>query len=146
MNVKIKVSHRGNLNGRNPDKENSPEYILQAIKAGYAVEIDLWGDDNALFLGHDKPQYEISRQFLYSNLDSLFVHCKNLDALDAVYHTPICFFTQDKDDYSLIHNSSYIWTNINRRTNNNCIIVLKDKEPPPVNCGGFCSDWVELHK
>ena len=38
----ILISHRGNINGKKPDLENKPEYIQNAIKLGYNVEIDVW--------------------------------------------------------------------------------------------------------
>ena len=42
----ILISHRGNINGKNPEKENHPDYIWVAIQAGYEVEIDVWFKDN----------------------------------------------------------------------------------------------------
>ena len=57
------IAHRGNITGRNPDEENSPDYISQAIQKGYDVEVDVWLMDG-IYLGHDKPQYETSIDFL----------------------------------------------------------------------------------
>ena len=37
----IFISHRGNLNGKNKKLENTPKYIIEAIKKGYHVEIDI---------------------------------------------------------------------------------------------------------
>ena len=34
------ISHRGNIKGPQPDKENRPSYIDCAIGNGYQVEID----------------------------------------------------------------------------------------------------------
>ena len=55
----ILISHRGNISGENPEKENHPEYIDKAISLGYDVEIDVWDDSGKIVLGHDVPQYEI---------------------------------------------------------------------------------------
>ena len=55
----IKIAHRGNLFGRIPERENSPEYIQEALAAGYDVEVDVWFEEGKLFLGHAKPQYEV---------------------------------------------------------------------------------------
>ena len=38
----ILIAHRGNTRGPKPEKENQPEYILQAIQEGFDVEIDVW--------------------------------------------------------------------------------------------------------
>lgn len=72
------VSHRGNLDGPNPDKENHPDYIKEALKHG-PVEIDIRIIDGKVFLGHDLPQYEIAYNFL--NKDGLYIHCKTLDTV-----------------------------------------------------------------
>jgi hypothetical protein len=49
----ILISHRGNINGKQPDKENHPLYIFEAIKQGFQVEIDVWFIDGKFKLGHD---------------------------------------------------------------------------------------------
>ena len=47
------ISHRGNLNGIQKDKENEPEYIISAIDKGFDVEVDVRFENNKFFLGHD---------------------------------------------------------------------------------------------
>jgi aryl-phospho-beta-D-glucosidase BglC (GH1 family) len=69
----ILISHRGNLNGPNPERENSPKYIDEAIEAGYDVEIDIWLNDGILYLGHDSIQYETSLQWLKNRKDKLLM-------------------------------------------------------------------------
>jgi glycerophosphoryl diester phosphodiesterase len=51
------IAHRGNINGPNPLRENSIDYIEEAISEGFDVEIDLRVEDNQCYLGHDDPQY-----------------------------------------------------------------------------------------
>ena len=41
MSYKL-YSHRGNLFGPIPERENKPDYIDEAISAGFNVEIDIW--------------------------------------------------------------------------------------------------------
>ena len=38
----ILVSHRGNLSGPDPDKENNPTQINKTLDLGYDCEVDLW--------------------------------------------------------------------------------------------------------
>ena len=59
----ILISHRGNLSGPNPNRENSKEYILEALDKGYSVEIDVWLVKDKIYLGHDNPEYEINIDF-----------------------------------------------------------------------------------
>ena len=58
------ISHRGNINGKQPHLENEPKYVNDALKKGYDVEIDLWFVDGFFWLGHDKPQYEKALNWL----------------------------------------------------------------------------------
>ena len=60
----IIIAHRGNVDGPNPERENSPDYIDEALSMGYDVEIDLRSKDKQLFLGHDKPQYPLKLGWL----------------------------------------------------------------------------------
>jgi hypothetical protein len=53
----ILVSHRGNISGPNKERENSPQYIQEALDLKYDVEVDVWVNDE-IWLGHDN-QFEI---------------------------------------------------------------------------------------
>ena len=101
------ISHRGNINGKNVQKENSPDYILKALSFGYDVEIDVWYVNNKFFLGHDTPQYEISIEFLKN--DKLWCHAKNLASLEKMLYNNITCFWHQTDDYTLT-SKGYIWT------------------------------------
>jgi len=57
------ISHRGNLTGPNPERENHPSYILEATANGFEVEIDLWYENGKLILGHDEPQYRSFQRY-----------------------------------------------------------------------------------
>jgi len=35
------ISHRGNLSGSQPEFENKPAYIVEALNKGFDVEIDV---------------------------------------------------------------------------------------------------------
>lgn len=107
----IVIAHRGNLDGPNSDKENHPEYIQEALKKGFDVEIDVWFIDGKFILGHDKPQYEVEEEFLYNGL--FWQHAKNVEALDELmeisrFEDINCFF-HNTDDCVLTSNG-FIWT------------------------------------
>ena len=38
----IHISHRGNINGKIIERENSPDYIEEAVTAGYFCEVDVF--------------------------------------------------------------------------------------------------------
>ena len=73
------ISHRGNTLGPDISKENSVDYINDAIKKGYDVEIDVWFQKENFYLGHDKPTYLVDDKYLLNK--KLWCHSKNLDSL-----------------------------------------------------------------
>ena len=60
----ILISHRGNINGSIPERENEPLYIIEALEKGFDVEVDVWWKDDGFWLGHDEPQYQVKEEFL----------------------------------------------------------------------------------
>ena len=68
----ILISHRGNIDGKFESYENEPNYIDNAIKEGYEVEVDVWYIDNILYLGHDKPQYDVDFRWFRDRLTKLW--------------------------------------------------------------------------
>jgi hypothetical protein len=139
----VLISHRGNINGRKPEDENKPWYILNAIEQGYDCEIDVWHVKNQWYLGHDKPEYEIDLGFLNNN--KLWCHAKNLQALQDLLKNNIHCFWHQKDDYT-ITSRGIIWTYPGNSLSCDSICVM----PEYVNkkfkgldtCAGVCSDII----
>lgn len=146
----IYISHRGNLNGKNPHKENSPEYIMDALKGGYEVEVDIWYI-NEFYLGHDKPTYKLDFNFFIDYLDKIWFHCKNIEALEKMRNSSLIYFWHDVDSHTMVMNrNDYIWTFPGINISKGCICVLpemtahsKDKLS---SCSGLCSDYIENYK
>lgn len=140
----ILISHRGNLNGPQPENENRPDYIEKAL-LNYNVEIDIFFYKNELWLGHDNPQYKIKNLNWLEN-NKLWCHAKNLEALDKMLKYPKihCFWHQN-DDVTLT-SKGYMWTYPNKRLFSNSIAVIKEKLDKNVlpACSGVCSDYVEI--
>ena len=143
----IKIAHRGNTNGPNPEKENSPSYILGAIDKGFDCEIDLWKTDEGLFLGHDGPEYEIGETFLFDFSSKLWIHCKNLKALEfsLEYRNALKSFWHQNDAYTLTSNG-YIWTYPGQHVIRQSILV--DLHPHALrrvqeSIYGICADYLK---
>ena len=142
----ILISHRGNISGPNPEQENKPEYIAEALKQGYDVEIDVWFKDNKFMLGHDEPQYEFPFELIDQHYPKLWIHCKNIDALSKLNEldpngSKVNYFWHE-NDLGVLTSKSYIWS-----TNliNNCILVMPelfDKQPIETTMG-ICSDYIK---
>ena len=138
------ISHRGNINGKNPEKENHPDYILEAIKQGYNCEVDVWRVENQYWLGHDQADYEID--FLFLTNPKLWIHAKNIDALTSLMYGNVNVFWHQEDDYT-ITNKGYVWAYPGKYTSpgSNSIAVLPEQSPgfDVSNFSGVCSDYIK---
>lgn len=141
------IAHRGNISGKIPKWENHPKYIIDAILAGYDVEIDVWLIGNNLYLGHDTPQYPITLKWLVNYLPVLWVHCKNKEALSYFnkYDSIGFNYFSHETDEGVLTSHNYIWsTNLY----DNGILVLPEvfNTTPTKNTLGICSDLIENYK
>ena len=147
------IAHRGNTTGPNPLEENKSKYIESAISEGYDSEIDLWYKDNSFYLGHDEPQYEISALWLYKHKNSLWIHCKNYDALEKISNSPVDynFFWHETDKFTLT-SKGYIWTYPGQLFGYKSIVVMPETTKDGImnvsnyECYGICSDYVSKIK
>lgn len=139
------ISHRGNLDGPIFEKENHPDYILNAIDAGFDVEIDLWKIETKLFLGHDEPKYLIDVDFLNKNRKRIWIHSKNLESLHFLLQTNLNFFWHQSDQFTLTSNN-YIWTYPDQKITNKSIIVALKYEKINEIPYGICTDYPYKYK
>ena len=139
------ISHRGNLNGSVPNLENSPDQIISAIQNKLDVEIDVWVVNSEIFLGHDYPQYKIKLRFLKKYKKFLWLHCKNLEALNFFKKQKQNFkyFWHQSDDFTITSNG-YFWTYPKKPTSKNSIIVdlsLDQLSKYKNTVFGVCTDY-----
>jgi len=142
----ILISHRGNINGKNINKENNPTYIETAIGFGYDVEIDIRYIDKRFFLGHDIPQYEIKIKWLEKNLNNIWIHCKDLNSFsyfnqyNLINSKKFNYFSHDTD-IGVLTSHNYIWST---HICNGGILVLPEifNTSPTSETIGVCSDII----
>lgn len=139
----ILISHRGNISGANPERENTIEYIQEALDLGYDVEIDIWARSQ-LWLGHDKPEHPCPMNFLVSNFQKLWIHCKNLEAMDILSEfKTLNYFWHEEDDFTLT-SKNFIWTYPGQRVCNKSVLVVDDaRKYSGQICFGLCSDYLK---
>lgn len=140
----ILIAHRGNYCGSNPSRENSVSYIEEAIKLGYEVEVDIWFKNGKIWLGHDYAKYPCSINFLKKNSKKLWIHCKNLEAIDTLLNFDIFnFFWHQSDDFTLT-SKNFIWTYPGKKICDRSVIVMSDiKEHNGNSCFGICADFLK---
>jgi hypothetical protein len=146
----ILISHRGNVNGPNKERENGLDYIDEAINAGYEVEIDLWSREGKLYLGHDAPQYAVAVEWLENRLTKLWVHCKNIEALEVAYWFKdmrhLNYFWHETDTVTLT-SQGFIWAYPGKQPIINSIAVMPELyEEDTKHCIGICSDYINRYK
>ena len=64
----ILISHRGNTNGVNHEKENSISYIEDALNLGFDVEVDVWYHEDNFYLRHDEQNIKLIKLFTNEGL------------------------------------------------------------------------------
>jgi len=138
------IAHRGLINGPNKHIENQPSTIKSSLEKGYDCEIDLWVIDDRFYLGHDEPQYNVTREFL--DQLGLWIHAKNLTALHWLLGTDLNYFWHESDKYTLTSHD-YIWAYPGNKLTAKSIQVMPEMVDPTLNnldwdCFAICSDWI----
>jgi hypothetical protein len=143
------IAHRGLFNGPDVNLENRPEQILQALEAGYDCEVDLWVVNGDWYLGHDRPDYPVHKEWLERL--GLWIHAKNLAALRWLTTTDLEYFWHQNDDFVLTSNN-YIWTFPGKELTQRSVMVMPEYVDKSLDtardltCYAVCSDYVEKIK
>jgi hypothetical protein len=142
------ISHRGNLKGPIPEKENRPSYIDCALKLGFEVEVDVSFNNDSFWLGHDTPDYKISNKWIEERKDKLWFHCKNIESAHQLKKLPFLtnYFCHSHDPY-IITSTGHLWVHdLTIELNYNCIIPLLNKREIEKNTinhvYAICTDYV----
>lgn len=141
----ILIAHRGNVDGPDPTDENKPDYVDHAISLGHDVEVDLWVISNKLYLGHDEPSYPININYLFDRSNRLWIHCKNIEALERLDTSEFNYFWHDRDTVT-ITSQGYFWVYPGKQPVKKSIAVLPEIFNDPINdCYGICTDYVDRY-
>ena len=140
------IAHKGNVNGPDPSKENTPEQIEWCIDNGYDVEIDIRynPDNDKFYLGHDEHQHEVNWWWLAGKSAHLWIHCKDLTTLHefTAKTSGYNYFWHLGDDYTLTCRGQ-IWDSPGKTYKDDTVIVVENPEDvKEYDCYGICSDYV----
>lgn len=139
------IAHRGLTHGPDPSLENSPKTIASCLENGFDCEIDLWLAGKEFRLGHDRPEYLVSKDFL--STPGLWIHAKNLEALRYLVDTQLTYFWHQNDD-CVITSNGLIWTFPGKELTDRSVMLLPEWHDPHfvnlnLNCYAICSDYVD---
>jgi glycerophosphoryl diester phosphodiesterase len=141
----ILISHRGNLTGSNPNRENSLPYVQEALDKGFDVEIDIWLNDGVFYLGHDAIQYEVTLDWLKERKNNLWLHCKNIEAIEWFNSLTVVYnYFWHQEDTVTLTSKSFIWAYPGKQPINRSIAVMPEIFNDTLNsCIGICSDYIQ---
>lgn len=143
----IYISHRGNIDGKIPELENSIDYINSAIKLGFDVEIDIWMIEGVLFLGHDGPQYGITQHWLNERCTKLWIHCKNIEAVEWFSDIGAFNWFWHETDTITLTSKGFIWAYPGKQPIKDSIAVMPEIHNENIlGCVGVCSDYIKNYK
>ena len=120
------ISHRGNLRGTTPERENTPSFIDSAIACGYEVEVDVRSVDGEICLGHDQPEIVVNSSWLLSRKDHLWIHCKDIASYVKLTNLDKSFklFCHTQDPFVLT-STGHLWVHdLNLELGQHAIIPL----------------------
>jgi hypothetical protein len=123
-------------------------YIDSAISKGYDVEVDIWVIEGVFYLGHDEPQYETSLDWLDERKDVLWVHCKNIEAIETfnLFPEEYNYFWHQEDTVTLT-SKNFIWAYPGKQPVNRSIAVMPELFNDNIDaCLGVCSDYIQNYK
>ena len=139
----ILISHRGNISGKILEAENKPEYIQDTMFLGYDVEVDVWFRDGLLWLGHDEPQDEVTMEWLERRADKLWIHCKNVSALEKFSSLKTFNYFWHDTDTATLTSKGFIWAYPGKQPIKDSIAVLPEIYRDDISqCKGVCSDYI----
>jgi hypothetical protein len=143
----ILISHRGNLNGKMPQNENHPDYIDEAIHAGYDVEVDVWMVEGVLLLGHDEPKYGVTQDWLNQRYERLWIHCKNIEAMEWFNSIGTFNYFWHEEDTVTLTSMNIIWAYPGKQPIVGSIAVMPEIYNDDLDsCVGVCSDYINKYK
>ena len=138
------ISHRGNIDGPNPEMENDPMNIENTIAKGFDVEIDVWSKGSDFYLGHDNPERQVSEMFLKHG--SIWCHAKDIKTFYKLIEIGAHCFSHDQDEVALT-TEGYLWSSYGNQMTDKSICVMPPRNVElPKNIGGVCSDYIEDYR
>lgn len=137
------IAHRGNIDGREPGRENHPDYLQAALWAGFDVELDVWVIDGQFYLGHDKPRFQTNYEFLLRTAGRSWIHAKDVDALKVLLeNSAFNVFCHDNDTRT-ITTKGYIWTRSGEEDfcQRSILLELDNPRLPHSEVAGICTNY-----
>ena len=136
------ISHRGNLVGADPSRDNNPVAIKDVLSKGLHCEVDVRMVGDTLWLGHDAPTHKVDISFLKN--PSIIAHAKDGQTLRYLLDSGVHSFWHDKDPFTLT-SAGLIWAYPGQEIDGTVCVLPEttgrtSAELLELGCVGVCSD------
>lgn len=149
------IAYRGLFNGQDPQAENTTNQIGTAFNNGFAVMIDLWRENDKLYLGSEEPMTEVTEKYIQGN--RFWINARNTDAQEWISSQPLKLYPQyfwqtSPEETYVTTSNGYLWTFQTTPINNQSIMVLPETQDSGLfstvhyRCFGVCSIFVKFIK
>ena len=139
------IAHRSNFNGPSSVTENTLDAMRKCIEIGFDVEVDIRVVEGTLYLGHDSIQEQVSHDTLFKLSDRLWIHCKNIEALEYFLNYfkdgSFNYFWHQTDKYTLT-SKGFIWSYPGSILSKNSINVMPELSTPKENFHSLIKDQI----
>jgi hypothetical protein len=98
------------------------------------------------YLGHDKPEYLIHQDWLEERKEKLWIHCKNIDAVEWFSENMTFHFFWHQNDTLTLTSRGLLWVFPGNQPIKNSVAVLPEIENENVeSCFAICSDYISKY-
>ena len=140
------ISHRGNIEGINLEREDSPEYVQEALKKGYHCMVDVWlvGGQHVA-LGTEAAYFPTTIEFLKDQ--RIICNARSPEALEFLLRNEVHCFTLSETSFTLT-NGGLIWVKPGGTITPRGVITMPEWTLPDVSvvaslpCAGICSNQI----
>lgn len=123
----IKISHRGNYKGRDPERENTISYVEEAIAAGFDVMVDVWLVGNEWYLGHNLPKELIQLSFM--ERPQIWVRARDFPGYVSLHSQKKIHTFWHKDDDFTFTSKGVKWANTDVLTRDGVMFMPRSYIP-----------------
>jgi hypothetical protein len=148
--MSLLISNKGNINGIVPERENSIQYVQEALDLGFLVVVDVFLiGQNQVATGCEVPQYSTTVEFLKNT--NIICRAQSIECLEFLLSNQVhCFY--HKHDRCSLTNGGLLWTRPGSNITKSCVFNLPEIIMPDVTtikdieCVGICSNFIKLIK
>ncbi len=103
--------------------------------------------EGVLYLGHDEPQYGVTQHWLNERYEHLWVHCKNVEAMEWFNAIGGFNYFWHEEDMVTLTSMGVIWAYPGKQPIKGSIAVMPEIHNDNLDaCVGICSDYINDYK